>query len=579
MKVREIYTALILLLVPVLILGIYQKVTTSAAEEYRLLQKEISPFIIPPISYRGRLYTISHGLVSSPDTFVSTSTARAILRTARYSIAQRFDPIFALDRVNTGSLRNNIRTFSESVSEIASFYEDKKDREAVLKHFYPLSFLQTLPGLQESREMALYKPSFERTDKYHTQLINSIDTYRDSALETSVFLRRLSEKIENPTYHTPGGSSTLPHFAKILEELAEEAALLMDHEAERFKCFRRYTRECTPLSELFTRFVESSPSEEIPPLLYRDVPDSIKEIRDLKEIYQSSFPGYRGTPEDIFAIVIPASRCIPSFSPAYYFIWESDISDGISVIKEDLLNDIYFRDLASASKDVPYFKKALESGALYLHQGINQIYICPDVGVSNSEVLTLYHLNQLLKDQPLAAVIISDIPSDLAYSLETIETRIVDGPLIVQEDAKAYFSFLARLLSAGEMALAEKIGNEEVLRIESLLNMWQQQSSTFDSNTAGLYSANLSIGALWKSGSFFPIDQLFMTRSAFMTTYLGFNKSFVKSPISFVENRPDIPLERFALVSYLDTIKEIFPRETIEKMLQQSVAIHQLFRE
>jgi len=61
-------------------------------------------FVVPDIVAGGVTYTVNDGIVEQGGNTISTSQVSLILRTAYFSIANRLDPILALEGTNPKSL-------------------------------------------------------------------------------------------------------------------------------------------------------------------------------------------------------------------------------------------------------------------------------------------------------------------------------------------------------------------------------------------------------------------------------------------------------------------------------------------
>src|SRR3989344_3873827 len=141
--------------------------TGSAERDF--LERELTPYLVPPVSLEGRTYEIHRGKIVAPAEEVSIFTAVRVLRLARYAVITRADPIFGLSGVDTHRLAAGVGKLNETLEDIASTQPREADR-ARLTALHPVVFLRTLPELEELRRAVVANPDIGTVRRYQEQL-------------------------------------------------------------------------------------------------------------------------------------------------------------------------------------------------------------------------------------------------------------------------------------------------------------------------------------------------------------------------------------------------------------------------
>lgn len=538
-------------------------------------QDEIKDFVTRPVSYDDNVYVLINGNVyDSAGSPASERISETILRITYYQLAHRIDPIMGLESVDTDLLDHTIQRLNSSVDDIASFYNDEQSRKEIGSFLYPVAFLAKLPSLEEKRRVLLTAPSPESARNYHEALADALNAYIEISSETSAFYDELQMRTAGQVYNTTAGSSDSRYYASALRALHDRALLQLRKEEQRYACLEGKRESCVHLTELFRDLTSPPSSPYAPPASGRDIPPHVRALHSLEAHYQSSFPGY-GNTSDIFAITVEHSLCTPEFNPTYYHTWRKVADEDVPVFASTPINDVYFRDLRSSSELTPYFKKAEESGAKYLHQEIGQTYMCQDQGVVNANVATLLALRKKAAEEMLSQKLQGVLPEKFLRELVTLENRFNNDPLLAEEDMESYISLLAVTLQEGEQNLRAHIEEDTILHMESFIQIYRQQSPDLASLIGRVYDTNTGISSIWSSGADFPLSQLFMSRAAPETMFLSFNKSLTSVPfIRFTQKRQWEPLDRFHLISYVDFLTHNYTPREIEDIFEQSVKTH-----
>src|SRR3989338_231466 len=123
-----------------LVLGIFAFLYDRSVKQNILLQNELRDFIVLPISFHNKLYTVEKGAVKFEGEAVSVFVSERVLRVAYASALNRFDPIFGIEGTDADMLEKSVADLDASVKRTASLY-GKDDEMLIREDLHPIAFL------------------------------------------------------------------------------------------------------------------------------------------------------------------------------------------------------------------------------------------------------------------------------------------------------------------------------------------------------------------------------------------------------------------------------------------------------
>ncbi|HUY62474.1 MAG TPA: hypothetical protein VMV50_01625 [Candidatus Paceibacterota bacterium] len=505
----------------------------------------LQDYIVPTIGNGEATYTVDSGGVRRDGTVVTGAAALPVLRLAYFSVANRLDPILALDETSTTSLAASVAALKHSLDALAAPY-DAQGKALLADSFYPVTFLETLPSLEAERRAVLAHPTYADAMQYGTDLIAALKAYRTALSKSFDAFSSFNEATStNFEYVVPGGSTSPSANLTGLASLDADAAAAEAEAAARLACLEG-NGDCAPLAAL-------EPPAYVPPLPSA-VPPVAMHVRSLLDASGSKHAADLGeTFRQLGIVVLAGSACVPDFSPFYAYLWETQATSSVPELRYLPLNDLYFYDLRAKvdTSHSPYYAALLKaSGIRYLNFGVSNLYECPDSGFEAMQVATLYALAQDAATRPLFAT--TTVADPALMKVQADERRIAQSPVILESEVARYVGDLATLVNTdGETELAAETSPATVFEAERRIALAREQSASFGKEIATAVATNAVSQAInrMKAGPI-PLFGLYFTRSYPSLFYLAWNGSIAPAPVSFFETKRQEPLANFQIVPY-----------------------------
>ncbi|MCH7883545.1 hypothetical protein IIA95_03990 [Patescibacteria group bacterium] len=554
----------------------YQKISS----ENKRLQEELSAFMAPQVTIDNKAYDVKSGRAFRNGEPISLFKSVRVLRIARYSVLNRLDPLFALEGTDPEALERSIGYLRMSLNDFAALYESGEE-EAIKESFYPLDFLERLPYLEELRQALINTPSKKIVEAYNAHLEKTMAIYLGHLYRLRKTLQafHLIDETKEEVFNYLGGYSTFQLFVQALDALESSIIEKKTELKRRQNCFKGKTENCLSLTSRLAAMRIDAPWDDSN-TKQNLLPQNIQTIKDMVLAYRRLTPKTDVSSFTIPSIALNKSACLPVKTPVYHIFWRR-IDEGERAIFLEYLNNLYFLDLRPGKSYGPYTDKIKEAGLKLLYQAPVRAYMCPDSGKEISNTLKLYTIHRLLKESPLFPNDKRNLTHKKLDPLINVEKKIITGDMLYESDIEYYLSNLSALLQEyGEADLAERIGKEKVLFIETLLSIFNQGAPNFHEMILHIVETNRQairrITAI--EGSRPPLNYLFIQRSYPMILFLGFNKSFSDTDITFLKYRP-MELERLRFTTYHTDLKYIFTKQEIVDLMIQSRTIYQVIRQ
>ena len=508
------------------------------------LSKELHGFIVPDVVMGGETYAVSDGAVTRSGAPVGDAAALPVLRVAYFSVANRLDPLFALEGTDPEKLATAVAQLDGSLHALSALYDDAAGAR-LAKNFYPLAFLQTLPVLERDRRAVLAHPTPENAAQYRDELRAALSRYRAALADSASAFDAVNAESASMLFSFPGGTITLDSVHAGLTALNAAAGAAAAKADARAACLGG-RGPCEPLGAPLPQDADALRVPALPPTL----PLQSARIKALLSASERSRSGSLGESfQETGVVVFPASACVPDFSPFYAYVWETAPKSGVPALRFQPLNDLYFYDLRKKTQS-EFYNRIRASGIDLFSQGISNFYECPDSGLEIGRVAAASALASAVAAHPLFANATSSDPALLKVAAD--ERRILDGALISEEEEARYVADVADLVrTRGESALARELSPETVLEAERRIALMQSRSALFDEQIGTAISMNdvvKGIGAI--ANGPMPLLPLYMSRSYLSLFYLAGNGSVSPTPVSFFAERTAEPLSKFQIVTY-----------------------------
>ncbi len=546
-----------------LVLLAHRQQAVRDARDATILSEDLRRFVVPNVAADGRTYVIDGGTVTQAGIPVSGAAALPVLRTAYFSVAHRLDPILALPGTDPKKLAVAVAALDESLLALSSLY-DKKTATLLAGSFYPMSFLKTLPSLEEARLTLLEHPAQENANAYAAAIAASLARYRAALADSASALSSVNNATSTGMLYTfPGGGTTVEAIQAGLASL-DVAAQEAQARARAHTACLIGDGPCEPLSRLLPK-AENVSAPALPSVL-PPVPAHIMPLLAASERARSEAFGETFSEKGI--VILSKSVCIPDFAPLYAYLWETTPKSGPPALRFQPLNDLYFYDLREKTRS-EFYNRIRASGIDLFAQGIANFYECPDSGLEAGRVATAYELARITTLQPLFSPLTSSDP--LFRKVAADERRIAESPFVFETMGTEYTDDLSALIQAkGEAELAKETSPETVFEAERRISLARAHSVLFDEQIATAISMNnvvKGISAIMNEPM--PPFPLYMSRSYPSLLYLAGNESITSSPISFFEEKSSGPLSKFQIVNYA-TLRNTYSDAEILRFLDIS---------
>lgn len=536
------------------------------------LEEKLKKFIIPPLDGDG----LSGGDEKN--------------RLIAYSILTRLDPIFGLEGANIDYLEIAIKQLETSVDDLIKT-RHWKDETPGLINLHPIGFLKTLPALERKRRKVTANPDKKLIDEYNKELSATITLYKHSLENlTEQFndLRyydrrgRKTGEIKNEEFVFVDSSTDLNILVEALKNLLSAADQQEQKLKDRTNCLENSDYCAGLLSFENLRFPEKEVSSgpgliKIFSGLYR--PLNLP-ARSLVDRFLAENTGHVKEGGRLFEIATP---CFNQGNPSHFYIaWrqKQDISRHAhrewknqkleNVFQPLLLDELYFYKI---NESLNYYRPLIEAGFDFYYQPETNPYMCPDAGYQ-AELLALSNIMKEMESAPPPVPLRPSLKILKAYLAQKI---LIRSGLADIKGTSYYLDLWGDLINElGEKKLAETVGAEEVLKIESLIIQLKQKSGGFpDLLTSGVYfNKNLKSMLPRLENHTLPINLLFVGRSLASIYFLPFNNSvagpyrptFAASPAQESDNRE---LEDTPIIK-LDELRAAYSDDKILELIKIS---------
>lgn len=518
----------------------YWWVREQRTAELAELQRELGGFVVPKVEIDGTFYEVRNGMVLQDGAPAPASMRAQVLRIAHVSVLNRLDPILGLEGTSPELLAVAVQSLEQARSELVALHEeDARDLEGVL---YPVAFLRLLAKAEAERQEVITEPSLRAARRYYQTALaatNEALHYIDRATRLYKTLPKDAE------YYFLGGKSSPNAYVEALSRLHSDFSEKKERLGTRARCAVLFSTGCPTLPAALQALGRAAPRTTL-----RDaaVPSEIFAYEALLDTARTYIELNPETVLSKIVVQVPSSVCEAGVGGiSHYGVRILRDAGGYSTIAFNNLDDIYFYDLSY--EDHPYFKLLKENGTSYLHQPIENFYMCPDAGARYTELATLLALRDGLKSAPLMA------PLGRAADLES---HVTQAGVVTDADADAYLNTLAELLTQkGEVELANRMGIAWVLRLESLLAMGRAQSGYFEKLVDFVRTRNDYIMRSVIAGAPMSLQSVFVTRNPFLLLLLAYNKNAADEAPRLMEPVPFNSGVR-RLVSYKDELRRTY---------------------
>ena len=497
-------------LIIVLLLGLSVVSVHKVQKEIRVLQSELSEFIVPAVT----------GMKDSKSSLVSLFGEQRTLRLQRFAVETRLNPLFGLTGVNLDAFKNSITALEEGLHDFAPLYAPS-DEQRLQEHLYPLMYLNMLHDVEAARRQLILTPSKELAEEYQDLLVSLLDEYDVYIISLqNIFSEFGADRRDETSIGFVGGDTSIAHIQTTLTSLRDNITQQRKLLRDRWKCYQGKLEHCVALSDQLVQLTPLSILE------FSDTfPERIQTNRDLLTLfrsYDSTAVQTTALPE---SVSIVGSSCFND--PATFVPWTKGTND-LTSIEVELANEVVFNDTAGGES--AYFNRLHEMEQRYFYQSVTNMYLCPDIAYDLATVSTLIHIRSILQNNPL-------FKNTTLNHVAALERELTSAEVLTEAHVQSYVQAVALLLlKRGEVELKNELGAEDVLRAEELLGIYHQQSARYDQMITNAMQKNLIVGPIKLSGNEMALPFLFTTRS-YQPLLLGFfNNSITKAEPKWMQN-------------------------------------------
>lgn len=521
---------------------------TEAENERRIAA--LTPYLIPPVTYRGTDYEITEsGTVVEHETGEPTSvmTARAVLRIAQFATEQRIDPLIALPGTDLEQFVDAQNALRQQVERMSQTYEpDVAARIRQLLH--PFEFLTALQTAEERRRALIDQPSAIHATAYYHAAQNAIAAYQTYTTAFSDALAEVApENGRRANYHFTAGPVSIPRFSDVLAFYTREIGRREKELTERWRCYRGVDTACTaptrPMLADTTRIVASVPDDPFIETTHRIVRTGWQR----GAITMQSHP-------NISSLALADSTCFPSVDQTVYMPLSEDLPGlHADAFRIEFLNDLYFVDLDSdVFRGNAYYVEVRERGIPYIYQPPTNHYMCHELAVDYSAINTSVWLYNTLGH------IAADQPESYAVLAPLFEARTT-------QNWEHLFDEIEQLITTNtERELAKLTSPRTTKDISAAYTSTALQTARFEQLLASAYKNNSIVTAVraYDTQRISPFD-LFFSRSYFKLFLGAGNRSIIAHDLPLATEPGEGALA--PLTSYRETLRHTYaPEQVIE---------------
>lgn len=510
----------------------------SYRDSYDFYKSQVDQFIAPPIVVDGKMYKVANDEIYINGNRLNPSASNfflrlKILRLSFFTIQARIDPLFGVEGQDLEKLRHSIDLLQNSTDGLSNS-KNFKDINFVRDNILPISFLKQLEKIEDLRRTVASNPTEGIIKVYNDELAKTIDNYSDSLENLKKIFsiaQNVQPKYKNASIEFIGGSTKFSDYLDIINALKENASDKFNQYKTRSACLNGRWQRCDSLKKTIYNSLESIKNNQS---YIQYTGGSLKTNSDYKAqldiinkfLVQNSD---KYISEDKTFIGLH-TNCFQQQNYSFFSMsWLKYKQENI--FKPRFINNLFFLDL---SKDTePIFDVLRARGDQYDWQQETNYYLCPDLSYLG-ELDSLYEIRNLLKNRMIS---INNIDSDIG-NFYNAEKNIINKDTLTEEDFhKFIYESLNLLEKHPETELSKKIGEDNVLFIEKLINIYKQNSSGLsDLITAGwqqneTWAENISNDAS-KQEFEDNLPYFVLRRSAPSIYFLTYNQSIIG-------NRPD----------------------------------------
>jgi hypothetical protein len=510
----------------------------SYLNSYNFYKSQVSQFISPPIEVAGKTYKVSGDAIYLNENRLNSNIGNfflrlKILRLSFFAIQARIDPLFGIEGQDLDKFNHSLDLLQNSTDGLSNS-KNFKDIEFVRNNIMPISFLRQLGKLEAQRRTVASNPTEKTIKEYNAGLAETINKYSDG-LENlkKIFSITLAihPKYQNASIEFIGGIAKFSHYIDIINTLEENTRNKKFQYDGRIACLSGKWKVCEPLKNFFVNAKLSLQNSSLQNAS-KDNSSADSEYRPqiaiIKQFLKNNGDKYDYDDNLVMGI---NTDCFQERKDSYFlFSWQK--FDQENVFKPRFINNLFFIDLTKNTETI--FDVLRERGDRYDWQEETNYYLCPDLTYLG-QLDSLYKIRSLLKNSLL------DFSGNDADTRELALTANVLANKNVISDAnfKTFYSEGLDLFDRySEVYLAKKIGTNNVLNFEKLLNMYRQNSAGLDDLLIAGYQQN---EAFKKNISNIDSKQDFednlpyfvLKRSTPSLYFLAFNESVVEHKPSF----------------------------------------------
>jgi hypothetical protein len=540
-----LFTLIITLTIAASVYGLRAQVSVGNLEEYVNLRVYLDDFVLPTSNIQN----------ASP----------AELRLYRYYIQHKFDPIFSLEGTDVESFSAALVDLQASLEKsIVNF--SPENRRFIAQKMYPIKFLSTLKTTEQVRREFLQNPSLASARTYHRNLLRTIEAYKTDSDQTEQTLRSFPH---NNTLAFLDGNTNTHFVADQIKKARGYAHKRLMEEEHRFSCLYGKKHECArPNSTIIQERLDAptDTSQSTIATIYRNASDEYAKsgTGDARTSFSITTPDL----SDIPTLVLENPSCISNNSTGLYTLWwsTSRMSDSVA-LRINSIDELLFHDTEKSPGK--YYETLNEGGMRHQYQPLNP-YFCIDFALDERTIASAHYIQYVLKRNPVFSI--QDTVTNPDFSaLATIEKKIIQSTeLLFASDVKEYTDKVWVYMSEhGEKNLSSIIGKASTENLLHVLGVWRDKSAWFEFTIGNFDDMHISISYVSKYQDI-PLYSLFLTRSNFSSLYLLSNETVVSEPIKLIEVPTPIPIEKFHLVNYTDSLSSQFTLKEIEEYIENT---------
>ena len=508
-----------------------------------VLFTQLAPYAVPNITHDGIEYTITDVELDG----VSVARQNKLLRLAYFATVMRIDPLLALPGVDLEVFYAAIGELERSQERIASVYSSEETKDLILTSLYPISFLKSLHDLEQLRRQVIGNPSFSDAEAYQQQFAHTYKLYRETMTAFQYAIEEhIPDEVKESIFSFHTGYSDVEFFANTLKKYQDGIAQVYKMQRNRFRCYEGKIKYCSEIVR-----------PQLPSIVSSIVSDEYKDTILQHQAFVKAFreEPYRGYSHPYARVELSTSRCGDQGKPGYYYPWWREDDSGLSVFRPELLHEIFFYDLWHGWHSEWEYAKAYRAlgGPQYLYQSIANHYVCPDLGLDMTTMLSmLYVAENKLRLSPVGLDPQPEIDT-LIDAVTSAYYALPDSQHLTQVTIESYITALHVLLtSVSEPDLYEYIGPTTTQALHDLVTVYYARTASLPDVLMSLVSNNEAVADYALYGTPTGLPSLLLLQTAPMVLYGGFTPTIQPRPYSFVREFTSEPPDIVITLSNLE---------------------------